>query len=134
MKLYVGNLAHEATEDELREAFAALGEVKDVNIVQDKQTGDSRGFGFVEMPSQEEARAAIEAMDGKAFMERELKVQESKPKPSRGGGFGSRGGGGGAGGGGQGGRSPRRFGGDGNRSDGGSGGGGGTGGGGGRRY
>ena len=130
MKLYVGNLAHEATEDDLREAFAALGEVKDVNIVQDKQTGDSRGFGFVEMPSQEEARAAIEAMDGKAFMERELKVQESKPKPSRGGGFGSRGGGGG----GQGGRSPRRFGGDGNRSDGGSGGGGGTGGGGGRRY
>ena len=133
MKLYVGNLAHEATEDDLREAFAALGEVKDVNIVQDKQTGDSRGFGFVEMPSQEEARAAIEAMDGKAFMERELKVQESKPKPSRGGGFGSRGGGGGGGGGGQGGRSPRRFGGDGNRSDGGSGGGG-TGGGGGRRY
>ena len=133
MKLYVGNLAHEATEDDLREAFAALGEVKDVNIVQDKQTGDSRGFGFVEMPSQEEARAAIEAMDGKAFMERELKVQESKPKPSRGGGFGSRGGGGGGGGGGQGGRSPRRFGGDGNRSDGGSGGGGGTGGGG-RRY
>ena len=119
MKLYVGNLAHEATEDDLREAFAALGEVKDVNIVQDKQTGASRGFGFVEMPSQEEARAAIEAMDGKAFMERELKVQESKPKPSRGGGFGSRGGGG------QGGRSPRRFGGDGNRSDsGGSGGGG----------
>ena len=130
MKLYVGNLAHEATEDDLREAFAALGEVKDVNIVQDKQTGESRGFGFVEMPSQEEARAAIEAMDGKAFMERDLKVQESKPKPSRGGGFGSRGGGGG----GQGGRSPRRFGGDGNRSDGGSGGGGGTGGGGGRRY
>lgn len=123
MKLYVGNLAHEATEDDLREAFAALGEVKDVNIVQDKQTGESRGFGFVEMPSQEEARAAIEAMDGKAFMERELKVQESKPKPSRGGGFGSRGGGG------QGGRSPRRFGGDGNRSDSGGGGGGG-----GRRY
>ncbi len=119
MKLYVGNLAHEATEDDLQEAFAALGEVKDVNIVKDKETGQSRGFGFVEMPSQEEARAAIEAMDGKAFMERELKVQESKPKPSRGGGFGSRGGGG------QGGRRPRRFGGDGNRSDsGGSGGGG----------
>ncbi len=129
MKLYVGNLAHEATEDDLQEAFSALGEVKDVNIVKDKETGQSRGFGFVEMPSQEEARAAIESMDGKAFMEREIKVQESKPKPSRGGGFG----GGGGGGGGQGGRSPRRFGGDGggNRSDsGGSGGGGG----GGRRY
>ncbi len=121
MKLYVGNLAHEATEDDLQEAFAALGEVKDVNIVKDKETGQSRGFGFVEMPSQEEARAAIESMDGKAFMEREIKVQESKPKPSRGGGFG------GGGGGGQGGRSPRRFGGGGNRSDSG-------GGGGGRRY
>ena len=126
MKLYVGNLAHEATEDDLQEAFAALGEVKDVNIVKDKETGQSRGFGFVEMPSQEEARAAIESMDGKAFMEREIKVQESKPKPSRGGGFG-----GGGGGGGQGGRSPRRFGGGGNRSDSGGGGGGG---GGGRRY
>ena len=123
MKLYVGNLAHEATEDNLQEAFAALGEVKDVNIVKDKETGQSRGFGFVEMPSQEEARAAIEAMDGKEFMEREIKVQESKPKPSRGGGFGGRSGGGGGQGGG---RSPRRFGGGdggGNRSDSGGGGG-----------
>jgi cold-inducible RNA-binding protein len=107
MKLYVGNLPYETTEEQLQEAFAAFGEITSVNILKDRDTGESRGFGFVEMANKDEALAAIEAMDENESLGKPLKVQESKPKPPRdGGGFGGgrgRGGGGGGRGGGGGG-------------------------------
>ena len=105
MNIYVGNLPHKATEDEVRQAFAEFGEVTEVRLIVDKFSGESRGFGFVEMPSKAEAEKAIEAMNGKDFMERVLNVNEAQPKVDRGGG-GRRGGfgsGGGRGGGGRGG-------------------------------
>lgn len=105
MNIYVGNIPYEATEEQLQEAFAAYGEISSAKILKDKETGESRGFGFVEMPNSDEGNAAIEAMNDSDFMGNPLKVQESKPKPqrdSRGrGGFGGgrgRGGGGGFGG------------------------------------
>ena len=105
MNIYVGNLPHKATEDEVRQAFAEFGEVTEVRLIVDKFSGESRGFGFVEMPSKAEAEKAIEEMNGKDFMERVLNVNEAQPKVDRGGG-GRRGGfgsGGGRGGGGRGG-------------------------------
>ena len=94
MNIYVGNLAHEATEDGLRQAFEEFGQVESVNIIKDKFSGESRGFGFVEMPSKDEARKAIEEMNGKDLMGRAVNVNEAKPKTDRGGrgGFGGRGG------------------------------------------
>ena len=92
MNIYVGNLPHKATEDEVRQAFAEFGEVTEVRLVVDKFSGESRGFGFVEMPSKAEAEKAIEEMNGKDFMERVLNVNEARPKVERGGG-GRRGGG-----------------------------------------
>jgi len=103
MNIYVGNLPHKATEDEVRQAFAEFGEVTEVRLIMDKFSGESRGFGFVEMPSKDEAAKAIEEMNGKDFMGRALNVNEARPKVDRGGG--GRGGfGGGRGGGGGGGR------------------------------
>jgi RNA recognition motif-containing protein len=67
MNIYVGNLSLETTEDELRQAFAAFGQVRFINIVRDRSTGESRGFGFVTMPSKSEAQAAIDEMNGKDF-------------------------------------------------------------------
>ena len=101
MNIYVGNLAQEATEDDLRQAFEEFGQVESVNIIKDKFSGESRGFGFVEMPSKDEARKAIEEMNGKDLMGRAVNVNEAKPKTDRGGGGG--GGRGGFGGGGRGG-------------------------------
>ena len=101
MNIYVGNLAQEATEDGLRQAFEEFGQVESVNIIKDKFSGESRGFGFVEMPSKDEARKAIEEMNGKDLMGRAVNVNEAKPKVDRGGGGG--GGRGGFGGGGRGG-------------------------------
>jgi RNA recognition motif-containing protein len=122
MNIYVGNLSHDLTEDELRAAFEAFGTVESVNILKDRFTGEPRGFGFVEMPSDEEGKAAIEGMNGKDLKGREVNVDQARPRTSnRGGGRGGRGGGGGYGGGG-------------GRGGGGRGGGGGYGGGGGRRY
>ena len=103
MNIYVGNLPHKATEDEVRQAFAAFGEVTEVRLIVDKFSGESRGFGFVEMPSKTEAEKAIEEMNGKDFMERVLNVNEAQPKVDRGGGGGRGGFGGGRGGGGRGG-------------------------------
>ena len=120
MNIYVGNLAREATEDDLRQAFEACGQVESANIIKDKFSGESRGFGFVEMPAQEEAKKAIEEMNGKEIAGRVISVNEARPRTERG-----RGGGGGGRGGGGGGRRPDRRGGFG---------GGGGGGGGGRRY
>ena len=91
MNIYVGNLPHETTETQLKEAFEAFGEVASVNLVQDKHTGESRGFGFVQMPNQDEGKAAVSAMNGNDSLGRPLKVEEAKPRPT-GGGFGGGGG------------------------------------------
>ena len=106
MNMYVGNLSREVTEEELREEFAAFGEVKSVSIIKDKYSGQSRGFAFVEMDSKSEGQAAITGLKGKALRDRTLDVSEARPRTdSRGGGSygasrggGSRGGGGGRGG------------------------------------
>ncbi len=83
MNIYVGNMSHETTEDQLREAFAAFGDVLSVKFIRDKATGESRGFGFVEMPSEQQALAAIEALNGKDFMGQVLKVEKGQTKPAR---------------------------------------------------
>ena len=98
-KLYVGNLPYSATEQSLREAFAASGTVDTVSLITDRDTGQSKGFAFVEMASDREAQAATEAMNGKMLDGRQIKVNEAKPRENRGG---NRGGGFGGGGGGYG--------------------------------
>jgi len=103
MNIYVGNLPHKVTEDEVRQAFAEFGQITEVRLITDKFSGESKGFGFVEMPSKAEAEKAIEEMNGKELMGRALNVNEARPKTDRGGGGGRRGGfGGGRGGGGRG--------------------------------
>lgn len=106
-KLYVGNLPYTAGEQDLEELFAACGTVESVKIMRDMATGRARGFGFVEMGSDEEAQQAIERLHDHNFGGRNLTVNEAKPMPSRpgGGGFGGGGGGRGRGGGGR--REPR---------------------------
>ena len=99
-KLYVGNLSFRTTSEELREAFAAVGTVESASVIEDRETGRSRGFAFVEMATPEEATAAIEAFNGKDFGGRNLTVNEAKPRTDRGGGGGRGGYGGGRGGGG----------------------------------
>lgn len=103
MNIYVGNLSPETTDDDLRQAFAAFGQVDTATVIKDKFTGESRGFGFVEMPSKSEAQSAIDEMDGKDLNGRTLSVNEARPKADRGGGRGGRGGFGGRGGGSRGG-------------------------------
>jgi RNA recognition motif-containing protein len=98
MKLYVGNLAFATTSQELQELFAAAGTVESASVVEDRDTGRSRGFGFVEMSSKEEGEAAIAQFNGKEVNGRALNVNEAKPRENRGGG-GGRGGGYGGGGG-----------------------------------
>ena len=95
-RLYVGNLSFNATAETVRECFASCGAVTDVHIVTDRETGRSRGFAFVTMGSEGDAKAAIAALDGKDLDGRSLKVNEAQDKPRGGGG----GGGGGFGGGG----------------------------------
>jgi RNA recognition motif-containing protein len=110
-KLYVGNLAFQTTSEELQSLFAQAGTVESASVVEDRMTGRSRGFAFVEMSSPEEANAAIEQFNGKEVGGRALKVNEAKPRENRGGGGrgfgGNRGGGfgGNRGGGGRGGNS-----------------------------
>lgn len=82
-KLYVGNLPYNITEDQLKEAFAKAGEVESATIITDKMSGRSKGFGFVEMKSDEEAQKAIETWDGKEFEGRTLKVNEARPMTER---------------------------------------------------
>lgn len=87
MNIYVGNLAYSVTQDDLRDAFAAYGEISSVNLITDKFTGDSKGFGFVEMPNNSEADAAIKALNETPLKGRNLKVNQAKPRsdrPSRG--------------------------------------------------
>jgi len=90
MNVYVGNLLREATEGDLRQAFEAFGQVTSVKIITDKYTGDSRGFGFVEMPDYQEAKSAISGLDGKDLKGRTLKVNEARPRDDRLGGFGGK--------------------------------------------
>jgi RNA recognition motif-containing protein len=97
-KLYVGNLSFRTTSEELRDAFAAVGTVESASVIEDRDTGRSRGFAFVEMATPEEAAAAIEQFNGKDFGGRNLTVNEAKPRADRGGGRGGYGGGGGRGG------------------------------------
>jgi len=115
MKIYVGNLPFSVTEQELGDTFAEFGEVQSASLVMDRETGRPRGFGFVEM-GDDDARSAIEALNGTELGGRQLTVNEAKPREPRGGGFGGGGGGGGRGGfGGGGGRGGPRGGGGGNR-------------------
>jgi len=94
MNIYVGNLAFAITDDELRQAFEAYGKVDTATIIKDKYSGQSKGFGFVEMPSGDEARAAIEGLNGQELKGRNLNVNEARPRADkRGGGGGGRGGG-----------------------------------------
>ncbi|MEX2671703.1 MAG: RNA-binding protein [Phycisphaeraceae bacterium] len=104
-KLYVGNLVYDANDGDLEQLFGQFGTVRSAQIIQDRMTGRSKGFGFVEMDSEDEAEAAIEALNGSDFGGRALTVNEAKPREDRGGGGGGgRGGyGGGGGGGGRGG-------------------------------
>jgi RNA recognition motif-containing protein len=85
-KLYVGNLPYSATEASLREAFTASGTVETVSLITDRDTGQSKGFAFVEMSTDQEAQAATQAMDGQQLDGRQIKVSEAKPKASGGGG------------------------------------------------
>jgi RNA recognition motif-containing protein len=98
MSIYVGNLSYEVTQDTLSAVFAEYGSVKRVQLPTDRETGRLRGFGFVEMGTEAEEAAAIEALDGAEWMGRDLKVNQAKPKEDRGSfGGGNRGGGGGGG-------------------------------------
>ncbi len=91
MNIYVGNLSPQVTEDDLRKAFEAFGQVESANIIKDKFSGESRGFGFVQMPSKQEAQSAIEQMNDADLMGRNIKVNEARPRPERqGGGRGGR--------------------------------------------
>jgi RNA recognition motif-containing protein len=153
-KLYVGNLAYSVRDDSLLQAFSQFGTVTSAKVMMDRETGRSKGFGFVEMGSDPEAQAAINGMNGQPIDGRAVVVNEARPREERPGGFGGGGGGrsgggggyggggggygggggsGGAGGGGGGGRSPYGGGGGGGGRSGGGGGGGGYGGGGGSR-
>jgi RNA recognition motif-containing protein len=108
MNIFVGNLSRDVTEEDLREAFSAFGQISKVTILKDKFSGEPRGFGFVEMPAKAEAQAAINGMNQKDLKGRALNVNEARPKTERPGGgggggggrggFGNRGGGGGGGG------------------------------------
>ena len=92
MNIYVGNLSFDETEATLQAAFAEHGEVTSARIITDRETGRSRGFGFVEMPKNDEAEAAIQAMNGKDVQGRALTVNEARPREDRGGGGGGGGG------------------------------------------
>jgi RNA recognition motif-containing protein len=108
MNIYIGNMSYEVTEEDLQQAFEAFGQVESVNIIKDKFSGRSKGFGFVEMPDNANAQSAINELNGKELKGRTLNVNEARPRTESRGGRGGYGGGrGGRGGGRQGGG--RRF-------------------------
>ena len=98
MNIYVGNLSYEVTEEDLKQAFEAFGQVESAKVIKDNYSGRSRGFGFVEMPDSAEAQAAIDGLDGKDLKGRALKVNKARPR-SEGRGYGGNRGGGRQGGG-----------------------------------
>jgi RNA recognition motif-containing protein len=108
MNIYVGNLSYEATEDDIRQAFAAFGEVSSVSLIMDRMTGRPRGFGFVEMPDKNQGQAAIDALNLQEIRGRAITVNEARPKGEGGGGGRGFGGGGGGRGGFGGGRDRKR--------------------------
>jgi RNA recognition motif-containing protein len=83
MNIYVGNLSYSMTEDDLKQVFAEFGEVSSAAIITDKYSGRSKGFGFVEMPTQAEAEAAVRSLDGKSVKGRNLKVNQARPREER---------------------------------------------------
>jgi len=91
VKLYVGNLSYHTTEDDLRTLFAKAGQVASVAVIKDRDTGNSKGFAFVEMSTQAEAQKAVSMLNGFNLEDRELKVNLAKPREERSGGFGNRG-------------------------------------------
>ena len=111
MNIYVGNLSYEATEDDVRNAFAAFGQIASVAVIKDRMTGRSKGFGFVEMQDNAQAQAAIAGLNSKDLKGRPMNINEARPRGEGGAGGGGGGGGGrggyGCGGGGGGGRGPR---------------------------
>jgi RNA recognition motif-containing protein len=92
MKIFVGNLSRDVSDEDLLKAFEPFGTVESATVVKDRYSGESRGFGFVEMPSAPEARSAINGMNGKELKGRTLNVNEARPREERGGGAGGRGG------------------------------------------
>jgi len=93
MKIYAGNLSYEVTEEDLRQTFGQFGQVESVSIITDKYSGQSKGFGFVEMPSKAEGQAAIDGLNGKDLKGRTLNVNEARPRTEGRGGKGGYGGG-----------------------------------------
>lgn len=91
MNIYVGNLSHEANEDDLKKAFESFGQVESANVIKDKFSRESKGFGFVEMPSKTEGQAAIEGLNGTDLKGKVLNVNEARPKVDNRGGGGNRG-------------------------------------------
>ena len=83
MNIYVGNLDHSVTEDDLKDAFSEFGDVSSVNIITDRSSGQSKGFGFVEMPNDSEADKAMEALNGSQLKDHEIKVSQAKPRRER---------------------------------------------------
>jgi len=93
MNIYVGNLSYEVTEEDLQQAFEAFGQIASVSIIKDKYSGQSKGFGFVEMPAKAEAQSAIDGLNGKELKGRTLNVNEARPRTEGRGGRGGYGGG-----------------------------------------
>ena len=93
MNIYVGNLSYEVTQEDLQQAFEGFGQVESVNIIKDKYSGQSKGFGFVEMPAKAEAQSAINELNGKDLKGRALNVNEARPRTESRGGRGGYGGG-----------------------------------------
>lgn len=98
MNIFVGNLSYEVGDDDLRQAFEAYGAVSSAKVLTDRETGRSRGFGFVEMPNDDEARTAMESLNLQKISGRAIQVNEARPREDRGRGGGGRNGGGGGGG------------------------------------
>ena len=93
MKIYVGSLSYKATEEDLKKEFEGFGQVESVNIIKDRYSGESRGFGFVEMPNKDEAQSAIEGLNGREMKGRKISVNEARPRSEGFRGGGRRGGG-----------------------------------------
>jgi len=91
MIIYVGNLSYDATDETIKQAFESFGQVISARIVKDKYTGESRGFGFVEMPEQAQAQAAIKGLNGKELLGKQMSVNEARPRADRGRSGGQRG-------------------------------------------